>query len=348
LSVSSKKLAESTQERIDQQIVQQETQLIHAEGTGEQLLTTHRDSPAPAGNDEAEFEPLPEMPARVSTPTEPYSLVTKNTFEEKIKSLCTQKISHIKLVDELPDPDIQKQQMALLPRTYLAKDLKPLENKDKFTSPLLKFRSYRFSPYFRESCSIASATYTHKVDCNTPLCGYSFSGRCNDDRCVGQHRRDITMQGHEVFLDLLAYNRDIIKMDSFTDYNDQLKVTQAYLNRILPSELVLNISQKCVLLVEEINKESKVDEPHIVSKYTSQGFKCKQNVRKMSKVAKRPEYPEEENQADENQYLDDEHVIQQERYFYNEQLERSIKELEEITWNDLKNVPALVELVQKY
>jgi hypothetical protein len=78
----------------------------------------------------------------------------------------------------------------------------------------------------------------------------SFSGRCNDDRCVGQHRRDITMQGHEVFLDLLAYNRDIIKMDSFTDYNDQLKVTQAYLNRILPSELVLNITQKCVLLVE--------------------------------------------------------------------------------------------------
>ena len=58
------------------------------------------------------------------------------------------------------------------------------------------------------------------------------------------------MQGHEIFLDLLAYNRDIIKMDSFTDYNDQLKVTQAYLNRILPSELVLNISQKCVLLVE--------------------------------------------------------------------------------------------------
>lgn len=114
------------------------------------------------------------MPARVSTPTEPYSLVTKNTFEEKIKSLCTQKISHIKLVDELPDPDIQKQQMALLPRTYLAKDLKQLENKGKFTSPLLKFRSYRFSPYFRESCSIASATYTHKVDCNTPLCGYRF------------------------------------------------------------------------------------------------------------------------------------------------------------------------------
>jgi hypothetical protein len=221
-----KKLAESTQERIDQQIVQQETQLIHTEGTGEPLLTTHRDSPAPAGNDEAEFEPLPEMPARVSTPIEPYSLVTKNTFEEKIKSLCTQKISHIKLVDELPDHDIQKQQNALLPRTYLAKDLKPLENKGKFTSPLLKFRSYRFSPYFRESCSIASATYTHKVDCNTPLCGYSFSGRCNDDRCVGQHRRDITMQGHEVFLDLLAYNRDIIKMDSFTDYNDQLKVTQ--------------------------------------------------------------------------------------------------------------------------
>jgi len=203
------------------------------------------------------------MPARVSTPTEPYSLVTKNTFDEKIKSLCTQKISHIKLVAELPqDSDIQ-QQKALLPRTYLAKDLKTLENKSKFTSPLLKFRSYRFSPYFRESCSIASATYTHKVDCNTPICGYrfvfisylykillSFSGRCNDDRCVGQHRRDITMQGHEIFLDLLAYNRDIIKMDSFSDYNDQLKVTQAYLNRILPSELVLNISQKCVLLVE--------------------------------------------------------------------------------------------------
>jgi len=66
----------------------------------------------------------------------------------------------------------------------------------------------------------------------------------------------------------------------------------------------------------------------------------------MSKVARQPEYPEEENQADE--FVDDEHVVQQERYFYDEQLERSIKELEEITWNDLKNVSALVELVQTY
>ena len=79
---------------------------------------------------------------------------------------------------------------------------------------------------------------------------FSFSGRCNDDRCIGQHRRDITMQGHEVFLDLLAYNRDIIKMDAFSDYSDQLKATQAYLNRMLPSELELNMAQKCVLLVE--------------------------------------------------------------------------------------------------
>ena len=58
------------------------------------------------------------------------------------------------------------------------------------------------------------------------------------------------MQGHEVFLDLLAYNRDIIKMDAFSDYSDQLKATQAYLNRMLPSELELNMTQKCVLLVE--------------------------------------------------------------------------------------------------
>ena len=118
------------------------------------------------------------MPARVTTPPDPYSLVTRSTFEEKIKSLCTHrhKIAHIKLVEEITENDKMPiaNQQDILPKTYLAKDMKPLENKGKFKSPLLQFRSYRFSPYFRENFSIASATYTHKVDCNAPICGYRF------------------------------------------------------------------------------------------------------------------------------------------------------------------------------
>ena len=54
----------------------------------------------------------------------------------------------------------------------------------------------------------------------------------------------------ELYLDLLSYSGDLIKLSSFTEYSDKLKASAAFVNRVLPPELSLNLSQKCLFLVE--------------------------------------------------------------------------------------------------
>ena len=58
----------------------------------------------------------------------------------------------------------------------------------------------------------------------------------------------------ELYLDLLSYSGDLIKLSSFTEYNDKLKASAAFVNRVLPPELSLNLSQKCLFLVEGKNR----------------------------------------------------------------------------------------------
>ena len=66
----------------------------------------------------------------------------------------------------------------------------------------------------------------------------------------GQHWRDVVLTPDELYLDLLSYSGDLIKLSSFTEYNDKLKASAAFVNRVLPPELSLNLSQKCLFLVE--------------------------------------------------------------------------------------------------
>ena len=57
-------------------------------------------------------------------------------------------------------------------------------------------------------------------------------------------------------------------MDSFPEYKDKLKASMAFANKICPKELILNLSEKCLLLIEEINRHAKIEEPFIVSRYS--------------------------------------------------------------------------------
>ena len=70
----------------------------------------------------------------------------------------------------------------------------------------------------------------------------------------GQHWRDVVLTPDELYLDLLSYSGDLIKLSSFTEYNDKLKASAAFVNRVLPPELSLNLSQKCLFLVEGKNR----------------------------------------------------------------------------------------------
>lgn len=64
-----------------------------------------------------------------------------------------------------------------------------------YTSPLHIFRSYRLSPFFHHVYSLRSPTYSHKINPKNVFCRFELHGVCNDDKCLWQHTRDITLSG---------------------------------------------------------------------------------------------------------------------------------------------------------
>jgi len=90
-------------------------------------------------------------------------------------------------------------------------NLEELSTLREYSSPLRIFRTYRFSPYFRQQgLDVASRSVSHKLNANASLCAFSIMGKCNDDRCAGQHWRDIALTPDELYLDLLIYKGKVV------------------------------------------------------------------------------------------------------------------------------------------
>ncbi|XP_025096756.1 zinc finger C3H1 domain-containing protein-like isoform X2 [Pomacea canaliculata] len=98
-----------------------------------------------------------------------------------------------------------------------------------FTSPLLYFKAYRFSPYYRtkENLTIPSVSYSNKLNPNRILCRYELQGICNDQQCPWQHARDYRFSEKELLQDL-------------SHTVPSLQVSQMEMNRpALPRKLIL-------------------------------------------------------------------------------------------------------------
>uniref|UniRef100_A0A663MQ46 Zinc finger C3H1-type containing n=1 Tax=Athene cunicularia TaxID=194338 RepID=A0A663MQ46_ATHCN len=81
-----------------------------------------------------------------------------------------------------------------------------------YHSPLLVFKSYRFSPYFRtkEKLYLSSLTYSNMVEPKQCFCRFDLTGTCNDDDCQWQHMKDCTLSRKQLFQDILSYNLELI------------------------------------------------------------------------------------------------------------------------------------------
>uniref|UniRef100_A0A8C0EMK1 Zinc finger C3H1-type containing n=1 Tax=Bubo bubo TaxID=30461 RepID=A0A8C0EMK1_BUBBB len=81
-----------------------------------------------------------------------------------------------------------------------------------YHSPLLVFKSYRFSPYFRtkEKLYLSSVTYSNMVEPKQCFCRFDLTGTCNDDDCQWQHMKDCTLSRKQLFQDILSYNLELI------------------------------------------------------------------------------------------------------------------------------------------
>ncbi|XP_028305149.1 zinc finger C3H1 domain-containing protein isoform X2 [Gouania willdenowi] len=131
-----------------------------------------------------------------------------------------------------------------------------------YHSPLLVFKSYRFSPYYRtkEKLSLSSVSFSNTVDVHRCFCRFDLTGTCNHTGCPWQHMRDITLRGVQLFEDLLSYSPSLLSCSSDKDVRTS---TESYMKLLfgLNSDR-MNLDQKAVLLVSKVNESRRHTPPY--------------------------------------------------------------------------------------
>ncbi|KAG8439685.1 hypothetical protein GDO86_005747 [Hymenochirus boettgeri] len=138
-----------------------------------------------------------------------------------------------------------------------------------YRSPLLVFKSYRFSPYFRtkEKLLLSSVSYSNMIEPKTFFCRFDLTGTCNDDDCQWQHMRDCTLSRKQLFQDILSYNLDLIGCsEKSTDEAVDL-ATEKYIDKVFGvNRDRMSMDQMSVLLVSYVNESKKQTPPHTTCK----------------------------------------------------------------------------------
>ncbi|CAB1322809.1 unnamed protein product [Coregonus sp. 'balchen'] len=129
-----------------------------------------------------------------------------------------------------------------------------------YRSPLLVFKSYRFSPYFRtkEKLSLSSVSYSNVVAPKKCFCRFDLTGTCNDDDCQWQHMRNCTFGGNQLFQDILSYNLALIGCSESSTTDDINVATEKYIKQLFGANKDrMGMDQKAVLLVSKVNESKR-------------------------------------------------------------------------------------------
>ncbi|XP_058622933.1 zinc finger C3H1 domain-containing protein isoform X2 [Onychostoma macrolepis] len=126
-----------------------------------------------------------------------------------------------------------------------------------YHSPLLVFKSYRFSPYYRtkEKLSLRSVTYSNAIEPKKCFCRFDLTGTCNDDDCAWLHMRDCSLSERQLFEDILSYSLPLIGCSDSSSSGDISSATETYMKKLLgPNKDRMGTDQKAVLLVSKVNE----------------------------------------------------------------------------------------------
>ncbi|XP_059508466.1 zinc finger C3H1 domain-containing protein isoform X2 [Stegostoma tigrinum] len=137
-------------------------------------------------------------------------------------------------------------------------DLKPTAF-GPYNSPLLVFKSYRFSPYFRnkEKLLISSVSYSNLIDPKQRFCRFDLTGTCNDDDCQWQHMRDCILNQGQLFQDLLSYNLALIKCSDFSTDEEIRVAAENYVDKQFgKNKDRMTTDEMAVLLVSQVNEST--------------------------------------------------------------------------------------------
>ncbi|XP_049739854.1 zinc finger C3H1 domain-containing protein isoform X1 [Elephas maximus indicus] len=139
-----------------------------------------------------------------------------------------------------------------------------------YHSPLLVFKSYRFSPYYRtkEKLPLSSVSYSNMIEPDQCFCRFDLTGTCNDDDCQWQHSQDYTLSRKQLFQDILSYNLSLIGCsEASTDEeiaaaaDGIAPISEKYVEKLFGvNKDRMSMDQMAVLLVSNVN-ESKGHTP---------------------------------------------------------------------------------------
>ncbi|XP_051547980.1 zinc finger C3H1 domain-containing protein-like isoform X2 [Myxocyprinus asiaticus] len=126
-----------------------------------------------------------------------------------------------------------------------------------YHSPLLVFKSYRFSPYYRtkEKLSLRSVTCSNAIEPKKCFCRFDLTGTCNDDNCPRQHMRNCTLTESQFFQDILSYSLPLIGCPETSSTSDIRSATEKYMKKLFGANKDrMGTDQKAVLLVSKVNE----------------------------------------------------------------------------------------------
>ncbi|XP_078530049.1 zinc finger C3H1 domain-containing protein [Lissotriton helveticus] len=134
-----------------------------------------------------------------------------------------------------------------------------------YHSPLLFFKSYRFSPYFRtkERLYLSSVSYSNMIEPKKCFCRFDLTGTCNDDDCQWQHMRDCTLSRKALFQDILSYNLSLIGCTEESTDEEISTAAEKYVDRLFGvNRDRMSMDQMAVLLVSKVNESKNHTPPH--------------------------------------------------------------------------------------
>uniref|UniRef100_A0A4W6C1P7 Zinc finger C3H1-type containing n=1 Tax=Lates calcarifer TaxID=8187 RepID=A0A4W6C1P7_LATCA len=162
-------------------------------------------------------------------------------------------------IDNSPIGQVVSVDMDTTPSQSGSSDLKPVPF-GPYHSPLLVFRSYRFSPYYRtkEKLPLSSVTYSNTIEPRKCFCRFDLTGTCNDDDCRWQHMRNCALTGNQLFQDILSYSLSLIGCSENSSDEDISAATEKYMKKLFGTNKDrMGVDQKAVLLVSKVNESKR-------------------------------------------------------------------------------------------
>ncbi|ESO94846.1 hypothetical protein LOTGIDRAFT_232276 [Lottia gigantea] len=215
-----------------------------------------------------------------------------------------------------------------------------------YTSPLLQFQAYRLSSYFRtkENKSILSSTYSNKIDMNKILCRYDLQGKCNDDKCQGQHIRDTVLTDKSIMEDIVSNCPKLAGITKSTPIEEYPAYISKYVDGIIKQHgNKMTNDQICLLLISKVN-EASGHVPPFTMFYESRNWRptaVEENCTALTNY--KPEIPANIN----TRLKSEDDIIKEEdiRYFIKD--DNEMLDMESGVLDDPTNIPLWIKLSYK-